>query len=335
MAENCTNVPLLSIIIPVYKVEPYLQDCLECLVQSTSVLWEAIIIDDGSPDNCPYICDVYAERDARIHVYHQPNQGVSVARNKGIENASGHWLWFVDSDDLVNLDCVDFIVDSLRKSDTDLIAFPILSFVDGDRPYIEKTKHCCFDESLEKDLFLNKYVCFHHQCIWYKRTLVNQYDIRFTKGIKVGEDLEFLYRYLTICHQPTYCLANLYYYRERCESVTRVESYRANVIKDLPIVLNNLADWIQTQGIIPSKWLNVRIKFLLQNFLNSASQTNYIVIKEIQHQVNEILDFYHSLGFSFVKHFKYVIARKSVKLYFILNKTKTFANKIVCSLVSR
>ena len=145
MAENCTNMPLLSIIIPVYKVEPYLQDCLECLVQSTSVLWEAIIIDDGSPDNCPYICDVYAERDARIHVYHHSNQGVSVARNKGIENASGHWLWFVDSDDLVNLDCVDYIVNSLRKSETDLIAFPILSFVDGDRPYIEKTKHCYFD----------------------------------------------------------------------------------------------------------------------------------------------------------------------------------------------
>ena len=324
MAENCTNVPLLSIIIPVYKVEPYLQDCLECLVQSTSVLWEAIIIDDGSPDNCPYICDIYAERDARIHVYHHSNQGVSVARNKGIENASGHWLWFVDSDDLVNLDCVDCIVDSLRKSDTDLIAFPILSFVDGDRPYIEKTKHCYFDGSLEKDLFLNKYVCFHHQCIWYKRTLVNQYDIRFTKGIKVGEDLEFLYRYLTICHQPTYCLANLYYYRERCESVTRVESYRTNVIKDLPIVLNNLADWIQTQGIIPSKWLNMRIRLLFQNYLYSASLIDGICNKDIQRQARIIMNRYKSLDFSFVNELRYVIAKKSVGIYFILNKLYLF-----------
>ena len=324
MAENCTNVPLLSIIIPVYKVELYLQECLECLVQSTSVLWEAIIIDDGSPDNCPYICDVYAERDARIHVYHQPNQGVSVARNKGIENASGHWLWFVDSDDLVNLDCVDYIVNSLRKSKTDLIAFPILSIVDGDRPYIEKTKHCYFDESLEKDLFLNKHVCFHHQCIWYKRTLVNQYDIRFTKGIKVGEDLEFLYRYLTICHQPTYCLAFLYYYRERYESVTRVESYRANVIKDLPIVLNNLADWIQTQGIIPSKWLNMRIRLLFQNYLYSASLIDGICNKDIQRQARIIMNRYKSLDFSFVNKLRYVIAKKSVGIYFILNKLYLF-----------
>ena len=154
--------------------------------------------------------------------------------------------------------------------------------------------------------------------------MVNQYDIRFTKGIKVGEDLEFLYRYLTICHKPTYCLANLYYYRERCESVTRVESYRANVIKDLPIVLNNLADWIQTQGIIPSKWLNIRIRLLFQNYLYSASLIDGICNKDIQRQARIIMNRYKPLDFSFVNELRYVIAKKSVGIYFILNKLYLF-----------
>ena len=93
--------PLVSVIVPVYKVEPYLERCLDSLVAQTLKEIEIIVIDDGSPDRCGEICDAYAAKDARFRVVHQENRGLSAARNAGIELARADYLMFVDSDDWV------------------------------------------------------------------------------------------------------------------------------------------------------------------------------------------------------------------------------------------
>ncbi|MDR2409141.1 MAG: glycosyltransferase, partial [Bacteroidales bacterium] len=90
---------VLSIIVPVYKVEPYLRRCIDSILAQTFTDFECILIDDGSPDGCPAICDEYAEKDKRIMVIHQENEGVSAARNAGLDIAKGEWIGFVDSDD--------------------------------------------------------------------------------------------------------------------------------------------------------------------------------------------------------------------------------------------
>jgi len=96
--------PKISIIVPVYQVEKYLRRCLDSIVAQTFTDWECILVDDGSPDNSGKICDEYAEIDNRFRVFHQENAGVSAARNKGLDEAKGEWITFVDSDDYIEED---------------------------------------------------------------------------------------------------------------------------------------------------------------------------------------------------------------------------------------
>ena len=98
--------PQISVIVPVYKVEPYLRRCVDSILGQTFTDFELILVDDGSPDNCPAICDEYARKDTRVHVIHQENGGLSAARNAGIDwafaNSDSQWLTSVDSDEWVH-----------------------------------------------------------------------------------------------------------------------------------------------------------------------------------------------------------------------------------------
>lgn len=97
--------PLLSIIVPVYKVENYLQKCIDSILAQTFTDFELILVEDGSPDGCPALCDAAAAKDARIRVLHQKNGGLSAARNAGLDVARGEWIGFVDSDAILHRKC--------------------------------------------------------------------------------------------------------------------------------------------------------------------------------------------------------------------------------------
>jgi len=99
--------PLFSIIVPVYKVEQYLKRCVNSLINQTEKDIEIILVDDGSPDKCPEICDQYEKMDARVHVLHKKNGGLSDARNEGIKVANGKYIIFVDSDDYIEEDACE------------------------------------------------------------------------------------------------------------------------------------------------------------------------------------------------------------------------------------
>ena len=95
------NIPEISVIVPVYNVEQYLAECISSILSQTFTDFELLLVDDGSPDRCGEICDEYAGKDKRVRVFHQENAGLSCARNKGLEHASGTYIAFVDSDDYV------------------------------------------------------------------------------------------------------------------------------------------------------------------------------------------------------------------------------------------
>ena len=109
----------LSIIVPVYNVEKYLRECVDSILNQTFTDFELILVDDGSPDNCPQICDAYAEQDNRVRVIHQKNGGLSAARNAGIEAARGNWLGFIDSDDFIAPDFYEKLYKAARDADAD------------------------------------------------------------------------------------------------------------------------------------------------------------------------------------------------------------------------
>lgn len=110
----------LSAIVPVYNVAPFLRDCLDSLLYGIAPDTEILIIDDGSTDGSPEICDEYACNNPQIKVFHQQNAGLSAARNKGLENAEGSFLIFVDSDDFVSMQRVNHVVAKMEETQSDM-----------------------------------------------------------------------------------------------------------------------------------------------------------------------------------------------------------------------
>ncbi len=123
-ADNIMNImkndPLISVIVPVYKVEKELDRCVESVIRQTYTHFELILVDDGSPDSCPEKCDSWAASDTRIKVLHTSNQGLSAARNTGIANASGELIAFVDSDDYVDACFLEKLFDAMMSNDADI-----------------------------------------------------------------------------------------------------------------------------------------------------------------------------------------------------------------------
>ena len=114
------NNPKISVIVPVYKVEKYLDRCVESIVNQTYKNLEIILVDDGSPDNCPAMCDAWAEKDERIRVIHKENGGLSDARNAGMDIATGDYIGFVDSDDWIEPDMYQFLMNNILENDSDI-----------------------------------------------------------------------------------------------------------------------------------------------------------------------------------------------------------------------
>lgn len=371
----------LSIIIPVYNVEPYLRECLDSVAASPLDCWEAILIDDGSPDGCPQICDEYAARDNRFRIIHQENAGVAAARNAGLDAAKGEWIWFVDSDDVVDMrpvagmvewmkqneDGLQFKVYSLQPDENqngkvDLVMFDLETFDDNETLTLRNTALRNADATktimksqnenqnqnekvaerfvakrivaqrivakrfVDKKDYLSQHISFFHQQFWYRKQNQNQnqYEgkkesIHFTEGIRVAEDLERMYKYFTLCQQPVKFEATLYHYRVRETSVTQDENYRKKAVEDLPVVLNNLAEWIRRNNIKPEPWLDLRIMKLFQNLLYSASQVRKLEMTSFQESVNDIVNSFKSLGFPFTQNIRVRLAVGNVKLYFLLN----------------
>lgn len=222
--------PLVSIIIPVYKVEPYLEKCINSVIQQTYVNLEIILVDDGSPDNCPAMCDAWALRDSRIRVIHQKNQGQSCARNNGLRYASGEFLLFVDSDDYIAQDTCTICMDAFRRTDADVVVFNA-SRVDKQGNIIEITEKITSDvisrEAALRKLFRSEI----HDYVWnkmYRSSVLS--TIQFPEG-RVYEDIGIMYKIFlnagTVCTIPD----PLYYYLKRADST--IGSMSDKTLEDL------------------------------------------------------------------------------------------------------
>lgn len=188
-----------SIVLPIYNVERYLQRCLDSVLGQTYKNYEVIMVDDGSTDNCPAICDNYAARDTRIKVIHKQNAGLGMARNTGIENATGDYICFFDSDDFVATNLLELCAKELEKESYDIIAFDHSDYKDGkviNSP--ERSEKTVFKgESVRSDLL--KLMIYDlgnaerlHCCAWnkvYSMQLIRRIGFRFVSEREyVSED---------------------------------------------------------------------------------------------------------------------------------------------------
>ena len=213
--------PLISVIVPVYKVEPYLHRCIDSILAQSFTDFELILVDDGSPDNCGAICDEYAEKDKRIHVIHQENGGLSAARNAGIDwafrNSDSEWIAFVDSDDWLHTQLFELLLDAATKHNTNI---SVCGFerTFGEIPNISEyslASKLWSPEEFFVDRNVNAVVVWGK--IFRKRCLQN---IRFPEG-KIHEDEFATYKILFAEKQIAFIDAPLYFYFQNDTGIMR------------------------------------------------------------------------------------------------------------------
>ncbi len=220
----------VSIIVPIYNVEQYIRQCLDSIIHQSYQNIEIILIDDGSPDCCGAICDKYAAIDKRIKVIHRENAGVSVARNEGMERATGEWIMFVDPDDWLELDCCEKAIQAAQISGCDIVYFQ-RDERDNDgslvQIYPERPTGFLNEKELRNIQF---YICtgdaesagFESATPWgklYRRTFLMEHKCRFPVGIRKRQDVIFNLECLTNLKSAYYLDYTGYHYRNNNKSI--------------------------------------------------------------------------------------------------------------------
>ena len=221
--ENYETENLVSVIIPIYKVEKYIDECIESIVRQTYSNLEIILVDDGSPDRCPQKCDEWSIRDNRIKVIHKKNEGVSCARNTGIENSNGKYIVFIDGDDVININMIKILYENMRKKNADMSVCGLKTFKNMETIDINKkvtTNNLSFYNDKDKfdNLFNSKIGMSVVPCNkLYKREIFK--DIRFP-NVKFHEDVFIAHYIIDKARRIVFTDAILYFYRKRELSIT-------------------------------------------------------------------------------------------------------------------
>lgn len=214
----------ISVIVPIYKVEDYLDRCVETIVNQTYSNLEIILVDDGSPDNCPKMCDNWAQKDNRIKVIHKTNGGLSDARNAGLEIATGELIAFIDSDDWVSLHMFEDLLKAMDETNADVIECNYKYVYEGDEvadiSYDEQSICAYNAEQALKELLSERKL---KNVVWnklYTKEIIG--DIRFEVG-KIHEDVFFTYQILGKAKCVAKLEEELYYYLQRNDSIMGVQ----------------------------------------------------------------------------------------------------------------
>ncbi len=210
---------LISVIVPIYNVEKYLQKCVDSIINQTYKNLEIILVDDGSPDNCPKMCDDYAEKDSRIKVVHKENGGLSDARNVGMEVATGEYVSFIDSDDYISLDFYETLLETIVDNDSDIVECGVVKFYENEKfdKYNDDLKVTNYDTVDALDGLISESPFKQH--VWNKLYKSNiALDIPYAVG-KLNEDEFWTYQIFGKAKKVTRINKTMYYYFQRNGSI--------------------------------------------------------------------------------------------------------------------
>ena len=300
-----------SVILPVYKVENFLRPCVDSILNQTYKDFEIILVDDGSPDLCPRICDEYASKDSRVKVIHKTNGGQADARNVGLEAALGDYICYIDSDDYLADKNVLQLLAEKTKGNPDIVHYKFKEWFESDG-HIED---CRFDykvptegrsvadiycDLIEKDAYYNS--------AWSKiirRNLLTDNNIRFEKGI-VGEDNEWYYHVVMVAKSLVLVDEPLYVYRRRRGSTTTTAA-RKNLLDQLHV----LEKWENLLKKIPNdKRACVVWGSLAKQYCSAL--IIYAQVQNVRDLLPEIIRKSYLLQYS--NNRRVVIFRKAIKL---------------------
>lgn len=210
---------MVSIIVPVYKAEKYIERCINSLINQTYHNIEVILVDDGSPDNCPKICDQYNEVDNRIKVVHQKNSGPSIARNNGIDEAKGDYIAFVDSDDYISKDYIKCMIEIAKHLNADIVSCTYTT--NNKELELESTPNVVkvfTPEDAIKAIMEEKNLFTAPWGKLISKQIMN--GIYFPPDL-MHEDLAVIYRYFDNSNKIVLLSNKMYYYEENPDSITQ------------------------------------------------------------------------------------------------------------------
>lgn len=308
-----------SIIIPIYKVEKYINECIDSVISQSYQDYEIILVDDGSPDRCPEICDEYAKTDKKIKVIHKENGGLSDARNAGLRIASGKYILFLDSDDFLNKESLKELSDCIQSvGEVDILLCSMLLYNEKDslfyknhKAYIDKRKKEVSGIEILVDLIKTQTIMWSvSSSVFRRENLINK-NIYFEKNLIGAEDLDFFMN--VILHSKTFAAENI----DIC-------IYRLGREGSITTNLNTKALYVQL--FVRKKWFdyfaNLSIDDLEKNTLCSFFSSIYIMkIFELskfnKSEKHELMQFIKSNNYilNYHNNTKYRIVAKVYKTF--------------------
>ena len=317
---------MISIIVPVYNAEKYLDRCIQSILAQTYTDFELLLINDGSTDSSGATCDKYAEQDSRVRVFHKENGGVSSARNMGLDNAVGEWITFIDSDDWVSPYYLSNLISHIGDNIDLVFSYAKHYYQDG-RIVAENYPQRIVTEDISP-LFIKNALSWHTSP-WsklYKSSLCSQ--IRFPKNVHLGEDLIFLYQYILISQSIFVSSDTDYFYNvdniggltKRVNSVdSELASYR-----EVVSILDNLIRCKQINDTVALReigWLRASYARRVLNSLYYKNDLSFrgrkLVLESID--VNQYVSFISTSSIK-EKLYVFLLKRKCFVLYDIIRK---------------
>lgn len=279
---------LISVIVPVFKVENYLNRCVDSILNQTYTNFELILVDDGSPDRCGQICDDYANKDSRVKVIHKENGGLSDARNAGIDIAVGEYYTFVDSDDWAHTDYLSILYYLLKDTSADI---SVCSYIRTDN---EKVKCDLNNTQIYEltNLEALEFLCnsFYRQMVtaWgklYHKSLFS--DIRFPVG-KIHEDEFITYKLLYKAKKIALTTKQLLYYWQRPDSIMGALSKSKGIIFALQ-AYQERAVFFNNEGLYNLRDLtNKKLFYMYRDYIESYRKSNQPINEEIVKEYMEL-----------------------------------------------
>lgn len=236
----------VSVIIPIYNTAAYLPACLDSVLAQSYEQIEVLCIDDGSTDASGAIAQDYAKRDSRIHYLKQPNQGQSAARNLGLEQASGEYVAFIDSDDYIDR---DFLSELVAQASSRVFPYNFHVVFESAQWQQRFNLSRSFTGSSPIDQALLDRLDFFVCNGLFSLSLIRERGLRFLEG-RICEDADFLFRYLALVDAVYGIDASAYHYRQRAESTTGQLAEARMVSPDRIYVFAHIAQWYREQGVL-------------------------------------------------------------------------------------
>ena len=310
---------LISIIVPIYNVEKYLNKCIDSIIHQTYKNLEIILVDDGSPDRCPQICDEYAKKDSRIKVFHKKNGGVSSARNIGLINSTGKYIGFIDPDDYIEPTMYEELLNTLKKSNAKISMCGYASIKNNKiiniETYENLTEKIISSEKFLSDILDCKLLGITCNKLFLKDKNSN---LQFNENIHYSEDTLLLFDFLNPNDTIAICTKKLYNYiksessiNENIMSEKKMSCFNAvyliiNICKEkFPNLVDKTSNFKQ----------NFCIKFLLDAYRSSYSKNKKYIpkLRKYLEECNPINQKYR---------FKKIIALYTPHIYIVILKIK-------------